>query len=108
MYAIRSYYALVAAESLGLPVAMKINSPDIPHKTDMGGVRLNVREAHSVRTVFRELMNAARAQLPEARISGITVEHMENRPHAREVMLGIARDPIFGPVISFGASYNFV
>jgi len=95
--------ALVAAESLGLPVAMKINSPDIPHKTDMGGVRLNVREAHSVRAVFRELMNAARAQLPEARISGITVEHMENRPHAREVMLGIARDPIFGPVISFGA-----
>lgn len=95
--------ALIAAESLGLPVAMKINSPDIPHKTDIGGVHLNVREPHTVRNVFREIMDEAERQLPDARLSGVTVEPMVDRPHAREIMIGIARDPIFGPVISFGA-----
>lgn len=95
--------ALIAAEGLGLPVAMKINSPDIPHKTDVGGVRLNIREPHSVRNVFREIMAEAEQHIPGARISGVTVEPMVERPHAREIMVGIARDPIFGPVISFGA-----
>ena len=95
--------ALVAAEGLGLPVAMKINSPDIPHKTDVGGVRLHIREPHSVRAAFREITEDVAAQLPDARISGVSIEPMVDRPHAREIMVGIARDPIFGPVISFGA-----
>jgi acetyltransferase len=94
--------ALVAAESLGLPVAMKINSPDIPHKTDVGGVRLNVSEPHAVRRAYREMTGAVKSRFPEARLDGISVEPMQDRPHAREVMVGIARDPIFGPVISFG------
>jgi acetyltransferase len=95
--------ALVAAESVGLPVAMKINSPDITHKSDVGGVRLNIQEPRSVRTVFREMMEQVRSKRPEARIAGVTVEPMLSRPHAREIMIGIAHDPIFGPVISFGA-----
>ena len=95
--------ALVAAENVGLPVAMKINSPDITHKSDVGGVRLNIREPHSVRTAFREMTDAVKAVNPEARITGVTVEPMLNHPHAREIMIGIARDPVFGPVISFGA-----
>jgi acetyltransferase len=95
--------ALVAAEGLGLPVAMKINSPDIPHKTDVGGVRLHIREPHSVRTAFREMIEEVTAQCPNARINGVSIEPMVERPHAREIMVGIARDPIFGPVISFGA-----
>jgi acetyltransferase len=95
--------ALVAAEGLGLPVAMKINSPDIPHKTDVGGVRLNIREPHSVRTAFREMTEQVKSQCPDARINGVSIEPMVERPHAREIMMGIARDPIFGPVISFGA-----
>ena len=95
--------ALVAAEGLGLPVAMKINSPDIPHKTDVGGVRLHIREPHSVRAAFREITEDVAAQLPDARISGVSIEPMVDKPHAREIMVGIARDPIFGPVISFGA-----
>jgi acetyltransferase len=95
--------ALVAAEGLGLPVAMKIDSPDITHKSDVGGVRLNVREPRSVRTVFRELMEAVKAAAPQARLDGVTVEPMVERPHAREIMIGIVRDPVFGPVISFGA-----
>ncbi len=95
--------ALVAAEGLGLPVAMKINSPDITHKSDFGGVRLNIREPRSVRTAFREMMDSVRAACPDARIDGVTIEPMLERPNAREIMVGIATDPVFGPVISFGA-----
>lgn len=94
--------ALVAAENLGLPVAMKINSPDITHKSDVGGVRLNIREPRSVRTAFREMVDGVALQLPDARIQGVTIEPMLDRPHAREVMIGIIQDPVFGPVISFG------
>ena len=95
--------ALVAAEGVGLPVAMKINSPDITHKSDIGGIRLNIREPRSVRTAFREMMDNVKAQSPDARVTGVTIEPMLERPHAREIMIGIAHDPVFGPVISFGA-----
>jgi acetyltransferase len=94
--------ALIAAEGVGLPVAMKINSPDIPHKSDVGGVRLNIREPRSVRTAFREMTDAVKALRPDARVSGVSIEPMLSRPHAREIMIGIAHDPVFGPVISFG------
>lgn len=95
--------ALIAAEGVGLPVAMKINSPDISHKSDVGGVRLNIREPRSVRTAFREMMESVKSVRPDARVSGVTIEPMLDRPHAREIMIGIAHDPVFGPVISFGA-----
>ena len=95
--------ALVAAEGVGLPVAMKINSPDITHKSDVGGVRLNIHQPHAVRTAFRELMDEVKARNPGARVTGVTIEPMLERPHAREIMIGIAHDPVFGPVISFGA-----
>ena len=95
--------ALVAAQTVGLPVAMKINSPDIAYKSDVGGVRLNIREPRSVRTAYREMLDEVTAAIPEATINGITVEPMIDRPHAREVMIGISRDPVFGPVINFGS-----
>ena len=95
--------ALIAAEGVGLPVAMKINSPDITHKSDVGGVRLNIREPRSVRTAFREMIDGVNRLCPDARVAGVTIEPMLNRPHAREIMIGIAHDPVFGPVISFGA-----
>ena len=98
--------ALVAAENLGLPVAMKINSPDIPHKTDAGGVRLNIREPRTVRTAFREMIEQMSDSNPQADIRGVTIEPMLNRPHAREIMLGILQDPVFGPVICFGTGGN--
>jgi len=94
--------ALVAAEGLGLPVAMKINSPDITHKSDVGGVRLNIREPQTVRTAFREMVDNVRAQLPDARIDGVTIEPMIDKPHARELIIGLSHDDVFGPVISFG------
>lgn len=94
--------ALVAAESLGLPVAMKINSSDITHKSDVGGVHLNIKEPHSVRTAFREMIDKVSSQFPDAKIQGVTIEPMLDRPNSREVMIGIVQDPVFGPVISFG------
>jgi acetyltransferase len=94
--------ALVAAESVGLPVAMKINSPEITHKSDVGGVRLNIREPKSVRAAFREMMDSVKAAQPNARIDGVTIEPMLSKPHARELIIGVSNDPVFGPIISFG------
>jgi len=95
--------ALVAAESLGFPLAMKIDSPDITHKSDVGGVRLNIHTALDVRRAFGEMVEEARARVPEARIQGVTLERMVHRAHGRELLVGVARDPVFGPVIGFGA-----
>jgi acetyltransferase len=95
--------ALVLAESVGFPVAMKVSSPDISHKSDVGGVRLNVADAHAVRAVFNELTAEAAKARPGARISGVTVEPMADRSHGRELMVGVLRDPAFGPAIVFGA-----
>ncbi len=94
--------ALLVAEEIGFPVAMKISSPDITHKSDVGGVRLNVRGAASVRRVFEDMMATVAAARPDARIDGITLQRMQVRPHARELMIGVVRDPVFGPAVSFG------
>ena len=95
--------ALIAAESIGFPVAMKINSPDISHKTDVDGVRLNINNAQAVRSTFRELINDVQRARPEAKLDGVTLESMYHKPHGRELMAGVIRDPIFGPVLTFGA-----
>jgi acetyltransferase len=95
--------ALIAAESLGFPVAMKINSRDITHKSDVNGVRLNVANAHAVRGTFNELVTAVRQRRPDAHIEGVTVEAMYRGPRGRELLVGVIRDEVFGPVISFGA-----
>jgi acetyltransferase len=100
--------ALVAAENIGLPVAMKINSPDIEHKSDVGGVRLNIRESRSVHAAFEELTREVKQRSPEARLQGVCIEPMVERPHARELMIAISRDPVFGPVIHLGAAGNAI
>lgn len=94
--------ALVAAETVGFPVVMKISSPDVIHKSDVNGVRLNVSNAHSVRSIYQELISDAQRLRPDIKIDGITVEPMYISQSARELMIGVVRDPIFGPVISFG------
>jgi len=91
-----------AAETLGYPVALKILSPDIPHKSDVNGVRLNVGSADAVASVFEELVASVRRQRPQARIDGVTVEPMYHRSDGRELHVGVARDSVFGPVVSFG------
>jgi acetyltransferase len=95
--------ALMAAQMLGFPVVMKINSPEIGHKSDVDGVRLNIVDAQSVRRTYTELVERASKLRPEAGIDGVTVEHMAPTRAARELMIGLVRDPIFGPVLSFGA-----
>ena len=95
--------ALVAAQSVGFPVAMKIHSPQITHKSDVGGVRLNISSAHDVRSVYREIVEQAKKAAPDADVRGVLVERMFRRPHGRELLIGVIRDPVFGPVVTFGA-----
>jgi acetyltransferase len=95
--------AVAAAERAGYPVAMKILSPDITHKCDVGGVRLGVPNAGAVRATFAELTESVARTRPDARVSGVSVERMAASPHGRELMVGIARDNVFGPAITFGA-----
>ncbi len=95
--------ALINAESIGFPVAMKVLSTDISHKSDAGGVRLNINSAQEVRGAYRQLVDAVQLSAPDAEISGITVEKMYRSSNGRELMIGIVRDPVFGPVISFGS-----
>jgi len=100
--------ALVVAESIGYPLAMKISSPTLTHKSDFGGVRLDIGDAQQVRNAFDEIMSAARSAHPEATVTGVTLEPMQQRPHGRELMVGVSRDPVFGPVINFGAGGTMV
>lgn len=94
--------AVVAATSLGFPVAVKIDSPDITHKSDVNGVRLNVGSPEAVRQVYRDLMESVQKERPDARLTGVTVERMYVNREGRELHIGVVRDAVFGPVISFG------
>ncbi|GAB3102970.1 bifunctional acetate--CoA ligase family protein/GNAT family N-acetyltransferase [Aestuariicella hydrocarbonica] len=103
IYASNANDALIAAETLGFPLAMKINAPDIQHRSDVGGVRLNISSAATVRHNFHEMLATVREQYPDAEIQGVTLEPMYRRAHGRELMIGVVRDPVFGPAISIGA-----
>jgi acetyltransferase len=100
--------ALVVAESVGFPVAMKVASPDVTHKADVDGVRLGVADAAQVRRVYAELLEAVKARRPDARVTGVTVEPMARSRHGRELVVGVVRDPVFGPAIAFGAGGSAV
>ncbi|MCC2634603.1 MAG: family N-acetyltransferase [Ramlibacter sp.] len=92
-----------AAAQLGFPVALKIVSPQVVHKSDVGGVALNLRNGDELRkaaVLMRQ--NVARGS-PQAHVLGFTVQKMVQRPRARELILGIASDAVFGPVLLFGA-----
>src|SRR5581483_4940722 len=86
----------------GHAVVVKILSPDIVHKSEVGGVRLNLIDAHGVREAAADILARARKAKPDARITGVTVHPMMLRPKARELIAGMADDPTFGPVIVFG------
>ncbi len=95
--------AMLLAQQLGFPVAMKINSPDITHKSDVNGVRLGLSSGQAVRAAFGEMLADIKRLRPDATLDGIVIEPMAARPHAREVLLGMTSDPVLGPVIVFGA-----
>src|SRR5262249_4654929 len=88
--------------SKGQPVVLKIQSPDITHKSDVDGVRLNLTHERAVYDAAREILQRARVLRPTARIVGITIHPMILRPHARQLIAGIADDPTFGPIVVFG------
>ena len=95
--------AMLMAQQMGFPVAMKINSQDISHKSDVGGVRLGLSSGQAVRAAFMGMMNEVKKHCPEAVVEGVVIEPMVNRPNAREVLVGVVTDPVLGPVIAFGA-----
>jgi acetyltransferase len=95
--------AMLIAQQLGFPVAMKINSPDITHKSDAGGVQLNLKNAHEVRAAYQHILDSVQRNRPNAKADGISIEPMIVKPNGRELMIGVTSDPVFGPVITFGA-----
>lgn len=94
------------AEEIGYPVVMKIVSPDIMHKTDIGGVELNLSNSDMVRIAFEEIMRKSRKAQPLAKIYGITVDKMV--PRGREMIIGMSRDSQFGPMVMFGLGGIYV
>ena len=98
--------AQVIAETMGYPVTLKIESPDILHKTEAGGVCLNIADASSVADAATEILKAAKAYNPKAKIDGLLVQKMI-KP-ATELVLGVRRDATFGPVVMVGLGGIFI
>lgn len=98
--------AVALAESIGYPVVMKIASPDILHKSDIGGIKLNITSAAEVRDAFDLLVYRAQRFMPDATIWGCQVQQMVKG--GREVIIGVNRDPQFGPLLMFGLGGIYV
>ncbi len=92
--------AVNAAGSLGYPVVLKVESPDLPHKTEAGVVRLNLRDADEVRGAYQTIMARANAVTPPPRINGVLVQKM--MPQGIEMVIGARIDPLFGPLVVVG------
>ncbi|HXA23664.1 MAG TPA: acetate--CoA ligase family protein [Acetobacteraceae bacterium] len=89
-----------AAGALGYPLVLKVESPDLPHKTEAGVVRLNLRDADQVRAAYQAIMTNARAVAPPPRITGVLVQTM--MPQGVEMVIGARIDPLFGPLVVVG------
>ena len=98
--------ALSLSQKIGFPVALKIASPDVIHKSDSGGVKLSLNNGTEVRKAYDEILKKVRKQYPDAVIHGVSVQKMI-RP-GTEVIVGTSKDPQFGPVIMFGLGGIFV
>jgi acetyltransferase len=94
--------AAAAAMRIGFPVALKIRSADLPHKSDVGGVALNLGRAERVRDEALAMIERVKAARPDARIEGFIVQPMIHRPEAIELIIGTSTDAVFGPVVMFG------
>ena len=97
-----------ACQAIGFPVVVKIDSPDISHKSDVGGVRLNIKNERAAITAFGEVIENARSAVPDADIHGVTIERLARLENARELVIGMSTDPVFGPTILFGAGGTMV
>jgi len=93
--------AIAIANELGYPVVMKIASPDISHKSDVGGVMLNITDARSLQSGYTQILKRVKELKPDAQIEGVTVQRQI--PQGQEVIVGMVRDPQFGPLMMFGS-----
>jgi len=100
--------AILIANQIGYPVALKIDSFDIVHKSDVRGVALNIHNAVGVRDTWLDMMETVGRLKPEARINGVTVQNMSGKPDGRELYIGVRTDLQFGPAISFGAGGTMI
>jgi acetyltransferase len=98
--------AVVHARQIGGAVALKVESPDITHKTEAGAIRLNVAGDEQVRSAYGAVTSAARRHAPEARLNGVLVQEMA--PAGVEMMLGLVADPAFGPIVAAGLGGIYV
>jgi len=98
--------AVLLSQKIGFPVALKIASPDVIHKSDSGGVKLSLSNANEVKKAYEEIFKRMRKHYPRAVIHGVSVQKMV-RP-GTEVIVGTSKDPQFGPVIMFGLGGIFV
>ena len=100
--------AMMIANQLGYPVALKIDSPDITHKSDVNGVALNIINAMGVRDTYKDMVAAVSRALPDAHIRGVTVQKMAKARRGRELYVGVKTDQPFGPVIAFGSGGTMI
>jgi acetyltransferase len=94
--------AAVLAEAIGFPVAVKLLSPDISHKTEVGGVALDLESVAAVKEAAKAMQQRLTLLRPDAKLNGFSVQQMIRWPDAHELIVGITSDPIFGPVLLFG------
>ncbi|MBP1694681.1 MAG: Acetyl coenzyme synthetase forming, alpha domain protein, partial [Chloroflexi bacterium] len=93
--------AALAARQIGFPIALKIASPDIPHKSDVNGILLNLRDETQVEAGYQKIIENARHALPNAKLQGVTIQPMA--PPGQEVIIGAVQDAQFGPLVMFGS-----
>jgi acetyl-CoA synthetase (ADP-forming) len=98
--------AVSLSQKMGFPVALKITSPDVIHKTDSGGVKLSINSVAEVKKAYDEILKKVKRQYPDADIHGVSVQKMIQP--GTEVIIGSSKDPQFGPVIMFGLGGIFV
>jgi acetyltransferase len=94
--------AAAAAQAIGYPVVLKILSPQISHKSDVGGVALGLDDEAELRQAAAAMQRRVATLRPDAQLAGFTVQAMISRPHAHELIVGVSSDAVFGPVILFG------
>lgn len=99
--------AVTAAETVGYPVVMKILSADVLHKSDIGALKINLKDGSAVRAAYDEIVTNVISSIPEARIDGVLIDPMITAPN-REVIIGMKRNPIFGPMLMVGLGGVFV
>jgi acyl-CoA synthetase (NDP forming) len=98
--------AVKFAEEIGYPTVLKIVSPDVIHKFDVGGVVLDLKSAKDIRNAYKRILESVKKHKPKAKISGILVQEMA--PSSTEVIVGSTKDPQFGPTLMFGLGGIFV